>query len=254
MTSESETEALERTPVNDVWGIGHRWSKMLNGRGIYTAHDLQQADVRWVRQRMGVVGLRTVLELRGTPCHTLETETPDKQTTCCSRTFAKASSDKNQVKNAILSYAERAVEKVRFSGQVCRIIQVFIRTDKHDEKTSHYSMSAMEALITPSADSRVVVATALRVFERIWKEGVSYRKAGVLLLDLSLEETVTPPLFDDSLPGGKPLMTAIDHVNQRYGRGSIGLGLSPSTAKWRMRQEHLSPRYTTRWSDIPRAR
>ena len=107
--------------------------------------------------------------------------------------------------------------------------------------------------MSPTADSRAVVAAALRVFDRIWKGGVPYRKAGVLLLELSSSKDVMPSLFDDRINGSEPLMKAIDKMNSRFGRGSIGLGLSPKSAKWRMRQERLSPRYTTRWADIPHA-
>jgi DNA polymerase V len=242
---------LYKTQVGDVWGIGKRWSKMLCGRGIETALDLRNAQDGWVRQRMGVVGLRTVHELRGISCHDLETVTPDKKTTCCSRTFASASSDKDQVQSAVLSYAERAVEKIRHAGQVCRVVQVFIRTDRYDENTPPYSISTLETLMTPTADSRVVVAAALRIFQQIWRNGIPYRKAGVLLLELSSDKDVSPSLFVDQLSGSEPLMKALDKVNARFGRGSIGLGLSPKGAKWRMRQERLSPRYTTRWCDIP---
>ena len=252
-TPEVAENCLHETEVGDVWGIGRRWSKMLNSRDIITALDLRNLQDGWVRQRMGIIGLRTVHELRGISCHDLETVTPDKQTTCCSRTFARASSDRDQVQSAVLSYAERAVEKIRYAGQVCRVVQVFIRTDRYDTDIAPYSISALEALMTPTADSRAVVAAALRVFDRIWKGGVPYRKAGVLLLELSSSQDVMPSLFDDRINGSDQLMKAIDKMNSRFGRGSIGLGLSPKSAKWRMRQEHLSPRYTTRWADIPHA-
>ena len=253
LTPEVAEYCLHKTEVGDVWGIGRRWSKMLNSRDIKTALDLRNLQDGWVRQRMGIVGLRTVHELRGISCHDLETVTPDKQTTCCSRTFARASSDRDQVQSAVLSYAERAVEKIRHAGQVCRVVQVFIRTDRYDTNIAPYSISALEALMSPTADSRAVVAAALRVFDRIWKGGVPYRKAGVLLLELSSSKDVMPSLFDDRINGSEPLMKAIDKMNSRFGRGSIGLGLSPKSAKWRMRQERLSPRYTTRWADIPHA-
>ncbi len=252
ITPKMSEAALKTTPIGDVWGVGRQWSKMLEARGIESALDFFHAQDGWIRQRMGVVGLRTVYELRGIPCHDLEVTPPAKQTTCCSRTFARAVSDKRQVKDAVLSYAERVAEKIRNAGQVCRVIQVFIRTDKHDDKTAPYSTGAMETFITSTADSRVIVAAALRVFERIWRDGIPYRKAGVLLLELSPETEVMPSLFDDRPSDSSPLMNAIDRVNYRFGRGSVGLGLSNKSAKWRMRQERLSPRYTTRWADIPR--
>jgi DNA polymerase V len=203
---------------------------------------------------MGVVGLRTVQELRGVSCHDLESIAPEKQTTCCARTFAKAVTDKQQVNDAIRTYAERAAEKIRNAGQVCRTVEVFIRTDFHDAATTPYSTTALETLLSPTADSRAITGAALRVFERIWKGGIPYRKAGVLLLELSQADSAMPSLFDDRLKGSDHLMKAIDRVNGRYGRGSIGLGLSHLRARWRMRQERLSPRYTTRWGEIPRAR
>lgn len=254
LSSDMNDTCLAETSIGDVWGIGRRWSKMLEGKGIDTALLLRDAPDRWVRQRMGVVGLRTVHELRGISCCALETITPEKKTTCCSRTFARASGEKADVKNAVLAYAERAAEKVRKAGLVCRGVQVFIRSDRYDEKTKPYSAAALETLITPSADSRAVTAAALRVFERLWRDGIRYRKAGVLLLELTSAETVIPALIDDRPPNSEPLMKAIDRVNGRYGRGSIQLGLSSRGARWRMRQERLSPRYTTCWDEIPRAR
>ena len=108
--------------------------------------------------------------------------------------------------------------------------------------------------MTPTNDSRTLVAAALRVFEKIWRDGIKYRKAGVLLMDLSSAQDVIPSLIDDRKPGGYDLMKAIDRMNGRFGRGAVHLGLSSHDASWRMRQDHLSPRYTTRWEDIPRAR
>ena len=254
ISPENTTAHLHDIPIGDVWGIGRRWAKMLIGKGIHSARDLRNADDRWVRQRMGVIGLRTVHELRGISCSTLESIPPDKQVTCCTRTFARASEDKTNVRNAILSYAERAVEKMRHGGQVCRIVQVFVRTDRHDDDTQPYSASALETLMTPTNDSRTLVAAALRVFDRIWRDGIKYRRAGVLLMDLSSAQDVIPSLIDDRKPGGDDLMKAIDRMNGRFGRGAVHLGLSSHDASWRMRQDHLSPRYTTRWEDIPRAR
>ena len=254
LTPETTEIILRATPVGDVWGIGHRSRKMLIERGIDTAYDLCTADERWVRQRMGVIGARTVFELRGVSCHDLERLAPEKQSTCCARTFARAVTDKEQVKAAILTYAQRVAEKIRHAGQVCRTVQVFVRTDYHDATTVPYSASALETFLSPTSDSRAIVGAALRVFQRIWKEGIPYRKAGVLLIELSQADAAMPSLLDDRLSRDDQLMKALDQVNNRFGRGSVGIGLSPKGARWRMRQQRLSPRYTTRWADIPIAR
>ncbi|MCX7313770.1 MAG: DUF4113 domain-containing protein, partial [Alphaproteobacteria bacterium] len=177
-----------------------------------------------------------------------------KKTTCCSRTFGNAVKDKDQVRNAIMSFAERASEKIRHSDQACGSMQVFISTDQFDTSAPQHSASASSTFMTPTADSRAIVAAAIRIFERIWREGFAWRKAGVLLLDLSSAEDIQPTLFTDQVSNSDGLMKAVDRINDRFGRGAVGLGLSVKEAEWRMRQDQLSPRYTTRWPEIPRVR
>jgi DNA polymerase V len=108
--------------------------------------------------------------------------------------------------------------------------------------------------MSPTADSRAIVAAAMRIFDRIWREGFAWRKAGILLLDLSSEADVQPNLFSNQTTGSDGLMEAVDRINDRFGRGSVGLGLSAKNAEWRMRQDQLSPHYTTRWKEIPNVR
>jgi DNA polymerase V len=243
--------ALRQTAVGDVWGIGRRWSAMLEERGIHTAYDLANASDGWVRQRMGVVGLRTVHELRGVVCHALDNQPSPKQTTCCSRTFGAAIYDKGQVHDAVMSFAERAAEKVRHADQVAGAVQLFIRTDPFALDMPQKSVSGSVTFDRPTSDTRDITAVVLRIFERIWRDGYGWRKAGVLLLDLAHPDVVPTSLFDIiEQPDG--LMAALDEINARFGRGKARLGLAKNVGEWRMRQENLSPSFTTRWGDIPR--
>lgn len=248
--------ALRKTPVGDVWGIGRRWSSMLADRGIATAFDLSRAQDGWVRQRMGIVGLRTVHELRGIACHDLETEPAPKQTTCCSRSFGKAVSQREEVYSALLSFAERAAEKVRVGNQVAGALQVFVSTDRFDTKAPQYSSAATIRFLVPTADARDIVKAAGQAFDKIWRPGFAYRKAGVLLLDLAEPGDRRAGLFDQRIRYSDDLMQAVDAINQRHGRGAIAFGLAPKSRGrlWAMKQDMLSPRYTTRWSDLAVAR
>ena len=245
--------ALRKTAVGDVWGIGRRWSAMLEERGIQTAHDLASAQDGWVRKRMGIVGLRTVHELRGLVCHHLDDQPAPRQTTCCSRTFGEAIRDKAQVHDAVMSFAERVAEKVRHAGQVAGAVQLFIRTDPFDQNAPQRSVSGSATFQSPTCDTRDITDAVLRIFKRIWRDGYGWRKAGVLLLDLTTPSAVPTTLFDAiEQPDG--LMEAIDQINARFGRGKARLGLAGKNAEWRMRQENLSPSYTTRWNDLPSVR
>lgn len=245
--------ALRKTAVCDVWGIGRRWSAMLDERGIRTAHDLANAQDGWVRQRMGIVGLRTVHELRGLVCHALDDQPAPRQTTCCSRTFGDAIRDKQQVHDAVMSFAERVAEKVRHADQVAGAVQLFIRTDPFDQDAAQKSVSGSATFQRPTSDTRDITDAVLRIFDRIWRDGYGWRKAGVLLLDLAAPSAVPASLFDVvEQPDG--LMEALDQINARFGRGKARLGLAGKNTEWRMRQENLSPSFTTRWNELPLAK
>ena len=122
----------------------------------------------WIQKKMGIVGLRTAQELRGYACYTLEDHPPSKQTTCCSRTFGKVIYEKNQVQDAVISFAERASEKIRRARQVAGAIQLFLRTDPFNFNVPQRAVSGAAPFIRPTSDSREIIKIALRVFENIW--------------------------------------------------------------------------------------
>ena len=242
--------ALRKTPIGDVWGIGRRWSQMLEERGIASAYDFANGQDGWIRQRMGVVGLRTAHELRGFVCHALDDQPQPKQTTCCTRSFGSTVTDKVQVHDAIMSFAERAAEKIRGADQVASVVQVFIRTDPFNPNARQKSLSGSVSFDQPTSDTRAISNATARILDRIWRDGFAWKKAGVMLLDLSAKGTASPSLFDAISRHDDGLMQAMDTLNARYGRGSIRLGLSSKDADWRMRRDNLSPSFTTKWGDL----
>ena len=246
--------ALRKTPIGDVWGVGRRWSQMLEERGMATAHDFAHAQDGWIRQKMGVVGLRTAHELRGYVCHALEDQPQPKQTTCCSRSFGATVTDKSQVHDALMQFAERAAEKVRSADQVAGAMQIFIRTDPFNPNAAQKSLSGSVSFAQPTSDARTITGAATRILERIWREGFTWKKAGILLLDLSAKGAAPSSLLDVVANLDDGLMTAMDQINAKFGRGSIKLGLAGKDQDWRMRQDNLSPSFTTRWSDLASVR
>lgn len=242
--------ALRKTPIGDVWGVGRRWSQMLEERGIMTAHDFAHAEDGWIRKKMGVVGLRTVHELRGYVCHALEDQPQPKQTTCCTRSFGETVTDKAQVHDALMSFAERAAEKVRAADQVAGVVQVFVRTDPFNPNAAQKSLSGSVTFDHPTSDARAITGAVARVLDRIWRDGFAWKKAGVMMLDLTARGAAPPSLFDAIATHDDGLMCVMDALNQKYGRGSIRLGLAGKDQEWRMRRDNLSPSYTTKWADL----
>ncbi|ECS3904687.1 Y-family DNA polymerase [Salmonella enterica] len=239
-------------PVDEVWGVGRRISKKLEAMGIKTVLDLADTDIRFIRKHFNVVLERTVRELRGEPCLELEEFAPVKQEIVCSRSFGERITDYDSMRQAICSYASRAAEKLRGEHQYCRFISTFVKTSPFALNEPYYGNSASVKLLTPTQDSRDIIAAATRSLDAIWKDGHRYQKAGVMLGDFFSQGIAQLNLFDDNAPrrGSEKLMEVLDHLNAKEGKGTLYFAGQGIQQQWAMKREMLSPRYTTRYEDL----
>lgn len=247
-----QRKLMAALPVDEVWGVGRRISKKLEAMGIKTVLDLADTDIRFIRKHFNVVLERTVRELRGEPCLELEEFAPVKQEIVCSRSFGERITDYDAMRQAICSYASRAAEKLRGEHQYCRFISTFVKTSPFALNEPYYGNSASVKLITPTQDSRNIIAAATRSLDAIWKDGHRYQKAGVMLGDFFSQGIAQLNLFDENAPrrGSEKLMEVLDHLNAKDGRGTLYFAGQGIQQQWQMKREMLSPRYTTRFSDL----
>ncbi|WP_045443546.1 Y-family DNA polymerase [Citrobacter sp. S-77] len=253
---ERQRKLMAALPVDEVWGVGRRISKKLDSMGIKTVLDLADTDIRFIRKHFTVVLERTVRELRAEPCLALEEFAPAKQEIVCSRSFGEWITGYEAMRQAICSYASRAAEKLRSEHQYCRFISVFVKTSPFALNEPFYSNSASVKLLTPTQDSRDIIAAAIRSLDAIWKTGYRYQKAGVMLGDFYSQGVAQLNLFDDNAPraGSEKLMEVLDLLNAKEGRGTLYFAGQGIQQQWQMKREMLSPRYTTRYADLLRVR
>jgi len=247
-----ESHAIADLPVGDVWGIGRRLTAALEPLGITTAAQLRDADTRQLRERFNVVVERTVMELRGTSCLSLEDITPARKTLMVSRSFGDKVTTLVDLEAAVSTHAARAAEKLRAGRQVAEHIEVFMHTGPFDKTTKPYTARATIALEHATADTRLIASAALNLTSRLFKPGHRYAKAGILMLGLSEAEKAAPTLFastDDRR--SRALMSALDRLNADYGRGAIRFASTKMGKAWRMRVDRRSRLYTTRWDELP---
>lgn len=239
-------------PVEDVWGIGRRIAKKLDAMGIKTVLQLADTDIRFIRKHFSVVLERTIRELRGEPCLALEEFPPTKQEIVCSRSFGGRITDYDDMRQAICSYANRAAEKLRGEHQYCRFISAFVKTSPFAPNEPYYGNSASVKLLTPTQDSRDIIGAATRCLDAIWKDGHRYQKAGVMLGDFFSQGVAQLNLFDDNAPrhNSDTLMDVLDRLNAKEGRGTLYFAGQGIQQQWQMKRDMLSPRYTTRFSDL----
>ncbi|WP_042291526.1 Y-family DNA polymerase [Citrobacter sedlakii] len=253
---ERQRKLMAALPVDETWGVGRRIAKNLEAMGIKTVLDLADTDIRFIRKHFSVVLERTVRELRGESCLGLEEFAPAKQEIVCSRSFGDRVTDYEQMRQAICSYAARAAEKLRGEHQYCRFISAFVKTSPFALNEPYYGNSASVKLFTPTQDSRDIIGAATRCLDVIWKDGHRYQKAGVMLGDFFSQGVAQLNLFDDNAPraGSEKLMEVLDHLNAKDGKGTLYFAGQGIQQQWQMKREMLSPRYTTRYTDLLRVR
>ncbi len=189
--------------------------------GIGTVLQLAESDIRFIRKHFTVVLERTVRELRGEPCLALEEFAPAKQEIICSRSFGDRITAYEDMRRAICSYAARAAEKLRGEHQYCRFVSAFVKTSPFALNEPYYGNSASLKLLTPTQDSRDIIAAATSCLDAIWKAGHRYQKAGVMLGDFYSQGVAQLNLFDELAPrhNSARLMQVLDQLNAKNGRG-----------------------------------
>ena len=242
--------ALERTPVGKVWGIGHRYEKNLLANEIMTALELRNANTRWIRKNLTINVHRLVLELRGISCLELETCPPPRKSVTCSRTFGVLAERLSEVREALAVYVTRAAEKLRREGLAASALTVSIHTDSF-ARGPQYHPSATRTLAYPTDSTNELIAYALDTLEHLFREGYGYRKARVTFFGLVPADQLTMRLFDDTRwERFRRVMEAVDLINRKYGRDTIRFAVAQPEGRWKTKSEYLSPRYTTRLSEV----
>jgi len=235
--------------VSEVWGIGRKLSEKLIGMGIKTVLQLADANLSLMKKTFGVVVERTVRELNGTPCISIDA-LPAKQQIICSRSFGERITQLQDMRQAVCQYAERAAEKLRQERQYCKHVSVFVRTSPYANEPQ-YGNNANQTLMLATQDTRDIVAAAMRALESIWRDGYRFQKAGVVLNDFC-DKPGQIDMFDESppRPNSEALMHAIDRINTT-GLGKVWFAGQGIDKGWKMKREMLSPAYTTHWHDLP---
>ncbi|MGX9961397.1 Y-family DNA polymerase [Xanthomonas euvesicatoria] len=247
---------LRATAVGDIWGIGRRWGARLQERGVATAADLRDAPADDLLAEFGVVIARTQRELQGHACLELEEIEPDRQQIMVSRSFGAWVSDPQDMAEALATFAMRATEKLRVRGLTTCAIGIFAETDSFKPGMPQHNPSRTAPLASATSDSRIVLTTVRRLFQGFMREGYSYKRAGVLLADLAKPDELQGDLLTPTRVGDDKLMSTLDAINRRFGKGSAGLGASgwQKSPPWASRQDMLSGHFTTSLEDLPRAR
>lgn len=236
-------------PLQEVWGIGQASAGKLQALGLETVADLAGFNVTQGRNVLTVTGARVIMELQGEDCLKLKLMAPQRKGLAVTRTFGEYVTEWEELKQTVSTFATRAGEKLREHGLLACAMTVFIQTNRF-VPGEFYSNAATFGL-EPTQDTFALIRDALRGCRSIFRPGKRYWKAGVMLNDLIDATTAPAQMFPTRDPERSArLMATIDHLNGRFGRGMVRPAVSGVERRWTAKAEHLSPRYTTRLTEI----
>lgn len=254
LAPEARAALFAQLDVGEVWGVGRQINERLAEMRIHTVLDLLRADPDWIRRRFSVVLERTVRELNGISCLALEEVAPPKQQIMASRSFGHLVHDLDELREAISSHISRAAEKLRQQQCDAGAVSVLIRTNPFKPDEPQYQRTVTDPVSPPTSDSRGLIAAATSILTRIYRPGYAYHKAGVMLSQLAPRAHTQGELFAADVTDvdrSQDLMTVMDAINRRWGRGTLRSSATGVDQGWRMRRERLSPAYTTSWDELP---
>lgn len=241
---------LQNISAQEVWGIGKRMGKRLSTHRIYTAYDLTLSPNHLIQKILTIQGVRVSLELQGEKVFTLEEDNSPKQTILCSRSFNRAVTSKKAIEEAVTAFVSRAAEKLRDQKTRASAISVFLSTSRFE--APFYANQATTTLSCPTCYTPSLISAAKKGLETIFRKGLSYKKAGVMLLDLTSINEYQQDFFteDSAYPEKEALMKVVDTINQRYDKQALFFLGTGKPKDFMNKREHISAHYTTKWDDI----
>lgn len=254
--SSQREECLAATPIQDIWGVGWRLAPRLKAAGVLTAKQLAYCRPQWAQQQMGVTGRQIVAELNGVRCHRLNKKIRLPKSIAITRTFGQDTTDLAILEAALTVFTTKAAYKLRQSHQLTKRISFFMTTNKH--KPGYQVTSDEVILPAPTADTSTLLGAALTLLKNNFNYGRVYHRAGVLLYDFipdtSYQQNFLSPLLNQRHVDEQYRMAAIDDVNKRYGKHTVYYASEGLGSIWQPKNEIKTPRYTTRWDELPKLR
>ena len=251
LTQNKEDKILSQIAVENIWGVGRKLKIFLQSYRLETAKQLRDVKLIWARSKITVVGEKMVKELRGESCYDIQYLTSDKKSICTSRTFGNMVNNLKDLSSSIAMYTTRCAEKLRAQNSCAILGHIFITSNRFRKDLPYYAMNKVIKFSVPTSNTGEIISHMIKALQSIYKKGYQYKQAGVILSGLIPSDTIQQNLFD-SVDRNKinKIMKTVDIINKKMGRDTIRYAIQNYTKKYSLKQQRLSPCYTTRWKQL----
>ena len=248
-SEKSREKSLKWLKIEDVWGVGRRHAKRLNKVNVRNAFQFTQLPDAWVNKNMTVVGLRLKRELEGKPTLSLDHSSP-KKAIATTRSFDQMYTKLEQVDERVATFTVSCAEKLRRQNSVCNLVMVFVHTNPFRKDLPGYARNIVMKLPFPTNSSMELLKYTRAGLKKIFKDGYHYKKAGVMVMGIAPYSERQLSVFEGENTKDAKLLDIVDSLNRSIGNDKIKFGCQALDRTWKMKQEKLSPRYTTKLDEI----
>jgi len=243
---------LAQFKIEDVWGIGKNWATKLNQRGIVNAYELSQRTYPELQKQFNKTLASTALELQGIPIHKIETIKKLKKEIMVSRSFGRMLTDYDSLREAIATHTAQAIQRLRSQHAVAKTITIFLQTNRFQQPKQPYHYDTLIELPIPSQDTRDFLKAAEQGLKQLYKsKPLAYKKAGVILREISSKGKGQIDLFSTADPKAVAQIEVLDRINRTFGKGTCRFAVEGYTKAWLGQSRDRSRAYTTCWSELP---
>ena len=243
-------KSLKWTKIKDVWGIGRQLEKRLAQQNILTAYDFTQLSDNWVKTQFSITELNLKKDLEGIITLGLEDDHPVKKSIATTRSFEGTYTDVKDIKERVATFANSCAEKLRAQNSNCNILIILLQGNRFEKDSKTYKNSITVVLPHTTNSSLTIVKNAIKAIDTLYKKGVKYKRAGVIVTGLVPANNHQLDMFSSENPKHQPLMKVMDKLNKKYGDDKLKIANQDLQKTWKMKQDHLSYQYTTKFNDI----
>lgn len=243
--------------IEEVWGIGRRLAPRLRQFGIHKVADLMKLKPQWARQFAGRTFMNTVLEIQGQDIFgsKIQFNEPSKQTISATRTFGQRVTKQHELESAVADFVARAAFRMRKNKKLASKMYVFAQNSKHDYKLSTITNSI--SLDVPTDHTGKLIQSAIDALTEVYRPGVSYKRAGITMLDLvprtAQQMSLDHKTSELQLMRGDQLMQAIDKTRTKFGNHALAYAITQNK-NWSSIRAKQTSAYTTSWLQLPALR
>ncbi len=254
LDSDVRARAYKKIMIDEVWGIGRKISKRLNALDVYTIEDFMGFNPAVLRKEFSVSLLKTQNELNGVSCIKLDEITAEAKSMTSSRSFGKKVMELDDLRAAITMHISKIAQKLRQQKLAVRELYIYACSNRFEKTDSPWNFACTVSLPFATNSTASLLRVALSGIDSIFKEGVAYKKAGVLAAELLPEGMYVQDLFTpEEDPKLQKISILVDQINAKFGRNQLFHGSLGTTRDWLPKDLFRSPCFTTDLNQLLKA-